>query len=333
MKAPKFWQYQYAKPNNEDEEKSRLSFRSIINILLAILLAPLGEVYNFFTQKRINHKNPYRANIPVICMGNITAGGNGKTPTAIAIAQMLQKQKKQVCFVSKGYTGTINKKMPVIVDSNNHTADQVGDEPLLLSQVAMCIVCDSRERALIMAENLQVDVIIMDDGFQDGSIYKSHNIIVVDAMQEFGNGYCIPAGPCREKIEPALMRANACILIGDDKHHLQEFIEQFIPVIKASIKPKKFSCKKGIFAFAGIGNPSKFYKSLREIGFKDFATRDFKDHHKYSKKDLDKMPKDKQLVTTSKDFVKLPLDVQKKVKVLEIALKFEDLKLLKEVLK
>ena len=313
MKSPKFWQKDFS--------------------LMAILLSPLGAVYNLATQKRVNNKKPYIANIPVICMGNITAGGNGKTPTAIAIAQILQKQKKKVCFVSKGYLGTVNKKMPVIVDSANHTAEQVGDEPLILAQTAMCIICESREKALIMAENLQVDVVIMDDGFQDGSVAKSHNIVVVDAMQGFGNGKCIPAGPCREKIEPALMRATACILIGEDDYNLKEFIEQFIPVIKAKIKPKKFSCKKGIFAFAGIGNPSKFYRSLEEIGFKDFSFRSFKDHHKYSAKDLKKMPADKQLVTTLKDFVKLPKENQKKIKVLDIDLKFEDLKLLKEVLK
>ena len=313
MKSPKFWQNPFS--------------------IYAKVLSPLGAIYNLVTQKRISNKKPYIANIPVICMGNITAGGNGKTPTAIAIAKLLQKQRKTVCFISKGYKGTINKTMPIIVDSANHTADQIGDEPLMLSQTAMCIVCDSRERALIMAENLQVDVAIMDDGFQDGSVAKSHNIVVVDAMQGFGNGRCIPAGPCREKIEPALMRATACILIGDDDSNLTEFLGQFGPVIKAKIKPKKISSKKGIFAFAGIGNPNKFYRSLEEIGFKDFGFKSFKDHHKYSARDLKKMPKDKQLITTMKDFVKLPKEQQSKVKVLDIELKFEDLKLLKEVLK
>lgn len=323
MKAPKFWQKNFS--------------------MFSIILSPLGVVYNFATQKRVNKKNPYTPNIPVICLGNITAGGNGKTPTAIAIAKLLQKQKKSVCFVSKGYKASINKKMPVVVDSKNHTAEQVGDEPLMLSQVAMCIVCDSREKALIMAENLQVDVVIMDDGFQDGSVLKSHNIIVVDALKGFGNGKCIPAGPCRENIEEALMRATACILIGEDNYNLKDFIEQFIPVIPALIKPRSpLAAKPGendsfkgkeIFAFAGIGNPSKFYKSLEEIGFSDFETKDFADHYQYSLKDLDKMPKDKQLITTSKDFVKLPEEYKKKVKVLDISLKFEDEKLLKEVLK
>ncbi len=270
MKSPKFWQKNFS--------------------ILAILLSPFGAIYNLATQLRTNNKNPYIPNIQTICIGNITAGGSGKTPTAIAIAKLLQKQKKTVCFISKGYKGTINKKMPIIVDSKNHTAEQVGDEPLVLSQTAMCIVCDSRDKALIMAENLQIDIAILDDGFQDGSVQKSHNIIVVDAMQGFGNGKCIPAGPCREKIEPALMRATACVLIGEDIHNLQEFISQFIPVLSAKIKPKQILSKSGIFAFAGIGNPNKFYKSLEEIGFKSFARKSFKDHHKYLARDLNKMP-------------------------------------------
>jgi len=312
MKAPRFWQ-------NRN--------------IFSLILSPLGEIYNLATQIRVNKKNPYTPNIPVICIGNITAGGNGKTPTAIAIAKILLKEKKKVCFVSKGYKSSIDKSEPVIVDSKNHTANQVGDEPLLLSQVAMCIVCDSREKALIMAENLQVDVVILDDGLQDGSFERSHNIIVVDGSMGFGNGLCIPAGPCREKVENAIMRANACVLIGEDLYNIEEFISNFIPVLKAKIEPKKIKTKKGIFAFAGIGNPNKFYDSLREVGFSNFETKDFADHHYYSKKDLTNMPKDKQLITTSKDFVKLPSEFRKKVKVLEIELNFENNKEIKEVLK
>ncbi|MCV6599255.1 MAG: tetraacyldisaccharide 4'-kinase [Alphaproteobacteria bacterium] len=313
MKAPKFWQKHFS--------------------IISIILSPLGLVYNAVTKARVNCKHKYSANIPVICIGNITAGGNGKTPTAMAIADIFQQSKKKVCFVSKGYGASIDKTMPVVVNSKKHTAAEVGDEPLMLAQKAMCIICDSREKALIMAENLQVDFIILDDGFQDGSIEKSVSLIVVDATQGFGNGKCIPAGPCRENIEEALMRANACILIGEDIYNLEEFVSQFIPVIRAKIKPKKIRLRKNVFAFAGIGNPNKFYKSLEEIGCVNFETKSFKDHHKYTKKDLSKFPKDKQLVTTMKDYVKLPQDFKEKVKVLEIKLDIENKKDLKEVLK
>jgi tetraacyldisaccharide 4'-kinase len=153
-------------------------------------------------------------------------------------------------------------------------------------------------------------------------------------MQGFGNEKCIPAGPCREKIEPALKRANACILIGNDINNLENFIKKFVPVIKAKIQPVEIKkTNKEIFAFAGIGNPNKFYKSLKEIGFTNFETKSFKDHHLYKDKDFKKMPTNKQLITTMKDFVKLPIYMKKKVKVLDINLEFENKKFLKEVLK
>ena len=292
---------------------------------LSVLLSPLGKLYNLATQVNIKKHHPQKVNIPVICIGNLTAGGTGKTPTAISVAQLLQQAKYTPYFVSRGYGGTLHN---VIVDTQAHTPQQVGDEPLLLARQAPAVVNPNRYEAAIKAEQNGANIIIMDDGFQNPKLHKDLSFLVFDGGFGYGNGFCLPAGPLRESLSSGLKRADAVIIIGDDKHNLAQQVK--LPVFKGKITPvaPDFS-EKNVIAFAGIGRPEKFYQSLRELNFNLVETINFPDHHFYSEtelSDLIRKAEDKSctLITTSKDMVKIPPHLRTHFKVLEIKVKWED---------
>ena len=193
MQAPKFW------------------YRS--RSWQAILLSPLGVLYAWATARRQKNARPTQIDIPVICIGNLNVGGTGKTPTTIAIAQMLTSRGIAVHIVSRGYGGSLQAVTQV--DPRSHTADETGDEPLLMAAFAPTWVANERVAAAHAAQNAGADVILLDDGFQDPSLTKDLTIIVVDAARGFGNGCCLPAGPLREPVHVGLKRANAVISIGE----------------------------------------------------------------------------------------------------------------------
>lgn len=294
--------------------------------LISNLLCPLGSLYTLATKLNIKFSRPKSVNKPVICIGNLTAGGTGKTPVAISLAGIIQSLGKKPFFVSRGYGG---KLKGVVVDNQKHLAAQVGDEPLLLSRQAPVVVNPDRWQGACLAVNSGADLIIMDDGFQNPGLKKDLSFLVFDGGFGYGNGRGIPAGPLRESLSDGLKRTQAIIIIGKDKHNLAEKFAHF-PVFKGTITPKPvINGSKKAIAFAGIGRPDKFYASMRETGFELLKTIDFPDHHQYTTQELENLialaeQNQAELYTTSKDFVKIPVALQKHFKVLEIEISWED---------
>lgn len=293
--------------------------------LLSTLLTPLGWVYHLATQINMAKHSPSKVNVPVICVGNLTAGGTGKTPTAVSLAKLLQQQNRQPFFLSRGYGGALHN---IVVDPTYHSPQQVGDEPLLLSRQAPVVVNPNRYQGALTAIANGADTLIMDDGFQNPKLYKDLSFLVFDGGFGYGNGLCVPAGPLRESLHSGLKRANAIIVIGDDKHNLSK---QFnLPVFRGKIIPvAPEGMKRRVIAFAGIGRPDKFYQSLRELDFEILETMDFPDHHFYKDKELDNLIKMAQentsdLITTAKDLVKIPAQLRAQFKVLEIEIEWEN---------
>jgi len=294
--------------------------------LLSLVLYPLGCLYGLATATRLWLKKSHRVEACVICVGNLTAGGTGKTPVAVSLAKMLQQHGKNPFFVSRGYGG---KLKDVMVNPSRHTAQEVGDEPLILARQASVVINPNRYQGALLAAQERADFVIMDDGYQNPSLYKDKSILVVDGNVGFGNGMCIPAGPLREFKTLGLKRADAIALIGEDTHKLTDSFGN-LPVFRAKIKAVSPSpLTYDVVAFAGIGRPDKFYSSLKECGFNVIATKDFPDHHYYNENELEEMlalgKKHKSPVyTTAKDFVKIPPHLQSKFKVLEIEIEWEN---------
>lgn len=305
MKTPGFWQHK--------------SF-------ISTLLLPLGCVYNFMTQRRIKHGHPKKVSRPVICIGNITAGGTGKTPVAISIAKLLQEKNKNPFFVSRGYGGNLSN---ILVDNRKHSALEVGDEPLLLSRQAPVVINPNRHEGALKALKSGAEIIIMDDGFQNPGLYKDLSFLVFDGGFGLGNERIVPSGPLRESLSDGIKRAQAIIIIGKDKHNLENKINN-LPVFRATIQPlRPHTTRNEVIAFAGIGRPEKFYNSLRESGFNLLETIDFPDHHQYKESELKNIIAKAQKIgadifTTSKDYVKIPAPLQSHFKILEIEIKWEN---------
>ncbi len=309
MKAPSFW---YRKRG-----------------LLALLLAPFGQLYRCAGLLRRARATPYEASVPVICVGNIVAGGAGKTPTCLALYKLLHRQKPQqrIVFVTRGYGGT--EKGPLRVDPKTHTAQDVGDEALLLARAAPCwIGCD--RAAVIREAEKEADLIIMDDGMQNPHVAPTKTLLVVDGAVGFGNKQLIPAGPLRETLNDAFPRIDGIVMIGEDAHHTASYLGK--PVVNATLKPglsTAFLANPRVLAFAGIGRPSKFYTSCREAGLTLVETCDFPDHYAYTEQDLQKLSTQAQnlnvrLITTAKDLVRVPEAFRGQIGILEIELAFED---------
>lgn len=290
------------------------------NTLISKILAPVSFIYGFLTQLRLKlHKSP-KAEVPVICVGNITAGGTGKTPVSLAIAKMLINDMYHPFFVTRGYGGKIKN---VMVNNKKHSAQEVGDEPLLLSAQAPTVVNPNRYEGAKLAIKEGADLIIMDDGFQNPSLKKDLSFLVFDGNYGIGNGKIIPSGPLRETFENGTKRADALIIMGEDKHHLAKRTK--LPTFYAHLETAQTALElRNVIAFAGIGHPQKFYNTLKEQGFKVIKTFDFPDHHVYNKKELENILAEAQklnaeVYTTSKDFVKIPHSIQNEIKVLEVA--------------
>lgn len=294
--------------------------------LLSLVLCPLGYLYNLATRLRIKFATPLNASKTVICIGNLTAGGSGKTPVAVSVAKILQSAGFSPFFISRGYGGTLQD---IIVDPQKHSASEVGDEPLLLARQAPVCVNAKRFWAAQKAIENGADVIVMDDGFQNPGLVKDISFLVFDGSFGCGNGFGIPAGPMRENLKQGLKRADAIIIIGEDRHNLStRFSDK--PVFQGFITPKQTAVgNTPVIAFAGIGRPEKFYESMRTQGFNLTETIDFPDHHQYTEPELqtiiDKAAKNgAEIYTTSKDFVKIPAPLRKYFKVLEIEITWKD---------
>lgn len=251
----------------------------------ARLLQPIGALYGFATARRMAEPGE-RAGAPVICVGNFVAGGAGKTPAAIALAQMLIADRKRVAFLSRGYGGA-KRVEPVEVDPDVHDARVVGDEPLLLARVARCWVGPDRVQSARWAVEAGSDALILDDGLQNPSLAKDLAFAVVDGETGFGNGLCVPAGPLRAPLEAQAPLVRALIVIGGDEAAIRD-ISQAVPskpILRANLEPDALAAApligREVVAFAGIARPDKFYATLRRVGAQIVATRSFPDHHHF----------------------------------------------------
>lgn len=304
MKTPKYWQS---------------------NSFTSKILSPLGFLYGLMTQLRLKLKSPHKVSIPVVCIGNITAGGTGKTPVSISIAKLLATEMYHPFFVSRGYGG---KLQDVIVNNKKHTAKDVGDEPLLLSKQAPVVVNANRYAAAQKAVEQGADIIIMDDGFQNPSLHKDLSFLVFDGNYGIGNGKIIPSGPLRETLENGIKRADAIIILGKDKHDLAKRCG--LPAFFGHTEAVQTTINnQDVVAFAGIGHPQKFYHTLKQQGFNVVKTIDFPDHHFYTREELENIINEAkklnaQIYTTSKDFVKIPPLYSQDINVLEVAVVWDN---------
>ena len=290
--------------------------------MLARLLAPLGTLYGLSVKLKARTAAPWDPGIPVLCVGNLTAGGSGKTPIAIAVADMLRAMGHQPYFLTRGYGGS--ERGPALA-SRGHSASVMGDEALLLARSAPTIVARDRGAGARLAKEKGATVLVMDDGHQNFRLRKSLSLVVVDAESGFGNGFQIPAGPLREPVTQGLARADAVILAGAGTPDLQGFRG---PVLRAHLKADGAGfADKPVFAFAGIGRPEKFTASLEEAGAHVIGSCFFADHHPYTDDEileLKAVAGGATLVTTEKDFVRLSTASREGLKVLKVAAVFED---------
>jgi len=288
----------------------------------ATLLAPLGAFYGLSVALKARFARPFDSGLPVICVGNLSAGGSGKTPIAIAIAERLRAKGHKPFFLTRGYGGS--ERGPAMA-LRAHSAAQMGDEALLLARAAPTIVARDRAAGARLAKEKGATVLVMDDGHQNFSLRKSLSLVVVDAEAGFGNGFQIPAGPLREPVAQGLARADVVVLMGDGRPDLGNFSG---PVLRAHLKVDgEAFAGKSVFAFAGIGRPEKFVASLEDSGAAVVGSCFFPDHHPYTEEEilqLKAIAGEAQLVTTEKDFVRLDVATREGIRLLKATALFDD---------
>lgn len=308
MRAPSFWTIRFGRDAAP---------------ILRLLLSPLGALYGASVARRIAKASPLALPIPVISIGNLTAGGTGKTPFSQTLRTLLAELLGgQIGIVSRGYGGTLEG--PVAVDVGMHRAEDVGDEPLMLAQGGPVFVGRDRAAAGKLAAEQGMKALILDDGHQNPALAKALSLVVVDGQTGFGNGHLIPAGPLREKPAIGLARADAIILMGPVSDDTLDDIAGFEgPVFNASLIAKPIAIDGPVLGFCGIGRPEKFDATLRGLGLNVVDLYPFADHHRYRLDELSRLEADARaagatLVTTEKDHVRLQPDFAAKVRVVPI---------------
>ena len=310
MQAPPFW---HADPGHP----------------AARLLAPLGHLYGRLAAERMDRAGT-PALCPVVCVGNFTMGGAGKTPTALALAALLRGLGARPAFLTRGYGGRLSG--PIRVDPARHDAAETGDEPLLLARTATTVLARDRPAGARLCASLGADVVVMDDGLQNPSLAKNFALAVVDAGAGIGNGLPFPAGPLRAPLERQWRHVGGLVLIGEGapgERVADAADRRGLAVHRARLSPDAASAFAGrrVLPFAGIGRPEKFFATMRETGAQLVGTRAFPDHYRYRAADLAALSQaalrcDAVLVTTQKDRVRLPPGFA--AEVLPVTLRFRD---------
>ena len=306
------------------------------------LLAPLAAVWEHGARRRIKRGKWERVGASVICIGNLTVGGAGKTPTAAAIAQRLSETGMSPHFLTRGYRGS--KTGPVLVDERKHRASEVGDEALLLAAFAPTWVSNDRLAGAKRAVESGAEVLILDDGHQDPSLARDLSLIIADASAGFGNGRTMPAGPLREKLADGLSRSDMVVVVGspvDREAFFAKWGQQIsVPALGAELKPLPVGIDWSgmrVFAFAGIGYPEKFFATLENLGAEVMHAVPLADHQPLTERLLIRLERKSksfsaQMVTTEKDAVRLPPNWRTRVLTLPVRLEFENRRMLDEQL-
>ncbi|TWB73183.1 lipid-A-disaccharide kinase [Nitrospirillum amazonense] len=323
MKAPGFW-YRPAGP-------------------LAALLSPLACLYTLGARRRQAKATPQDVGIPVICVGNLVAGGAGKTPLSQAVMRHLRARGVQAHYLSRGYGGRL--KGPLRVDPARHGAADVGDEPLLLSRTAPAWISADRLAGARAARDGGAEAVVMDDGFQNPALAKDLSLLVVDGGAGFGNGRVIPAGPLREALGDGLARADAVVIVGADRTEARASVAALapaLPILAARLVPDAAVAAglagRPVLAFAGIGRPGKFFDTCVELGLTVAETAPFPDHYPYAEAEVTGLLERATTLgaiplTTEKDWVRLPAAHQTAIKALPVMLAFDDPGALERVLR
>ena len=302
------------------------------------LLRPLAALYGAAAAHRLLRQG-LDAGIPVFCVGNYHVGGAGKTPTVLALVKILRALGETPVVLSRGYGGRLHG--PVMVDPIRHLAADIGDEPLMMSREVPVAVARNRVDGVALAKSQRASVILMDDGFQNPSVAKDASLIVIDSERGLGNGRVLPAGPLRAPLKPQLARTDALVVVGDGNASVEvgaAVTARGGQVFAAQLKPDETSVAalrgKRLLAFAGIGDPARFFRTLRASGLDVVRERAFADHHVFSESDLDALQADAQrdqltLVTTEKDFARLrggaqPPAFGSEIAALTVTLEFAD---------
>ena len=299
--------------------------------LLSTCLVPASWPLRILAQLRRAIVTPQTLPIPVFCIGNVTVGGSGKTPVSMGIQKRLLALGVKGHFLTRGYGGSL--KGPVKVNVDVHSASEVGDEALLLARQAPCWISANRSAGALAAVESGADAIIMDDGFQNPVLEKTLSLIVVDGAYEFGNGRLMPAGPLREPIVDGLARADGVVIVGpmSENKGIFEICRTGKPIVGARLvvgDTNKIAGRTEI-AFAGIGRPSKFFDTLREIGCELAARHEFADHQPYNVRDIEPIIKRASdagliVVTTEKDFVRVPESLRSHILPLRVEIEWDD---------
>ena len=314
MKAPHFWSAGLDPKSREAAPLTRL------------LLTPLAALYTLGIRRKLAKAEPETIPARIVCVGNLTVGGVGKTPIVESVRRKAGEAGLRAASLSRGYGGKLEG--PLKVDPSTHTAADVGDEPLMLAATGEAwIGKDRAATARAMAAD-GVQLIVMDDGHQNPSVAKDLSLIVIDAAAPFGNGHVLPKGPLREPVADGLARGDAVILMGEGKE-LTAVQKSRLPVVRAGLVPAAPAPEGPLVAFAGIGRPVKFFDSLKAAGADLQDSVPYGDHHAYTPGDLKFLHdlaerRGARLITTTKDHVRLPADERARILVFPVEARFED---------
>jgi len=283
------------------------------------LLAPLGALYGAVAARRMRRAGTV-VELPVICVGNYHLGGAGKTPATLALARLLRDMGERPAVVSRGYGGTIAG--PLAVNPAQHIAAEVGDEPLMMAAHVPVIVSRDRAAGAALARAQGASVVLLDDGFQNPALAKDMALIVIDAARGVGNACVFPAGPLRAPLPPQVARTDALVVIGEGRGAdgvAAAVAARGAPVLRARLAPDQAALSRlrgrRVLAFAGIGDPRRFFRTLRAGGADVAETRAFADHHRFSQEEIARLAADAQagslmLVTTEKDMARIRSDAR-----------------------